>query len=144
MSTSQWDDSNCEVEEEYSSCSETKSPNSTYQFNNTLIQNKGDISKAKIFSLKETHSVTPASSKNCGSCADSFEEIFILPKYSSASKPRRSKTKFSECHKKLHLSNQSQKALSKPLKNDWKIVCETKKMISSPKLLSSIRSRRCL
>lgn len=45
-----WDDSNCVVEEEYSSSSHALVPKTTIQFNNTLASNKGKANSNRILS----------------------------------------------------------------------------------------------
>ena len=131
-----WSDSDCEVSQEYSCSSDTKSPHSTYQFDNTLIKNKGNISTARILWANKAKSVTPNSPKNCDSSVEySVDGIFIIPKVkSSLSKKRKL---YAETDREVHLSKLSEKT---PTKANWKKVYESKKMISSPKLLSSMRN----
>ena len=58
MSTkSLWDDSECTVEEEYSSPASANNPNCSTQFINKLTSNKGDISTARMLIVRKSSEI---------------------------------------------------------------------------------------
>ena len=59
-----WDDSECTVEEEYSSSDTSNSPNLSLEFRNSLINNKGDIKSARKFTFDLTHLTKAKSQQN--------------------------------------------------------------------------------
>ena len=53
-----WNDSDCMVEHEYSVSEVVKIPNNTHQLKNTLRQNKGDISTARLLKAEDFTSLS--------------------------------------------------------------------------------------
>ena len=78
MENSLWDDSDCTVEEQYNSHTKINSLKSTCQFNNMLLSNKGDISTARILSLR-SESVGSDNSINSQSSWNSYEDYESIP-----------------------------------------------------------------
>ena len=130
-----WDDSNCTVEQKYISSPKIKSLNNTSQFKNSLAENKGDISSARIFHPKGSIFMNQDSPKRNLVSSSGFSEdgkaisLFTHPKEDQfiniMTKAKRAKS-----------SEGNSLMMKKP---KWGDLCKKKQLVESPKLLSSMR-----
>jgi len=113
-----WDDSECTIEEKYTTIVRSKSPTPTLEFKNSLISNKGDISTARKISNLETVECSGKDYLSLGPIQNSISSLSQSLSSVSESQYDLSIEAYSLKSAKEHINEVSQKKTSSSLKSN--------------------------